>query len=120
MVMAKKTQAKTSGPVTVAMVGAGPRAVEYALLIAQMPQKLKIVAVVNRNPEHRHALADAHGVPQENRFASHEELAKHPGLADSVINTTADPLHYPTSMPLLAAGFHMLLEKPITRSEREL
>ena len=83
--------------------GAGPRAAEYGRLILQCPDRLKIVALADPSPERRKAMGDAHGVPTENRLASYELLAKRPGLAQSVINTTSDALHYPSSMPLIAA-----------------
>ena len=43
-----------------------------------------------------------------------------PRFADCVINGTMDHQHVPTSLPLLEAGYDMLLEKPFATSEEEM
>ena len=105
-------------PLRVAVVGAGPRSVTYTR--NSLGAAMRVVAVADPNAVRRNALADAHDVPAENRFASHEDLATRPGLADAVINTTLDIAHYPTTIPLLRAGYHVLLEKPIAPCESEV
>ncbi len=37
-----------------------------------------------------------------------------------MINGTSDRSHFPTGLPLIQAGFHMLLEKPIAPTEQEV
>ncbi len=110
-------------PLRVAVVGAGPRSIVYtreALRGGPGAAAMQVVAVADPNPIRRNALADAHNVPVENRFASHEDLAARPGLADAVINTTLDIAHYATTLPLLRAEYHVLLEKPIAPRENEV
>src|SRR3954469_10502636 len=107
-------------PLRVAVVGAGPRSIVYTRDALRQPSPMRVVAVADPNPVRRNALADAHAVPAEYRFASHEDLAARPGLADAVINTTLDTVHYASTLPLLRAGYHVLLEKPIAPSEAEV
>src|SRR5690606_24626279 len=59
-------------------------------------------------------------IPPERCFESAEELAAVPRFADAAINGTMDRQHVPTSLPLLKAGYHLLLEKPIAVSEEEM
>ena len=107
-------------PITVAVVGAGDRSRLYASYADRHPDQLKVVAVAEPHPARRQKLADAHGVPDENRLASWTDLAARPRLADAVINGTMDHLHHASSLPLLDLGYHMLLEKPIAGTEREV
>lgn len=106
--------------VTAAVVGAGDRSRLYAKYALTHPDQLKIVAVAEPHPARRAKLAEEHGIQPENQFASWTELAAKPRLADAVINGTMDHLHHESSMPLLKLGYHMLLEKPIAGTEREV
>jgi predicted dehydrogenase len=56
----------------------------------------------------------------EQCYASAAELASHGKLADFVINGTMDHQHVATSLPLLATGYDILLEKPFAISEAEM
>jgi predicted dehydrogenase len=107
-------------PLRVAVVGAGPRSIVYTRDALQQPAAMTVVAVADPNPLRRDRLADAHGVAPERRFASYEDLAARPGLADAVINTTLDTVHYESTLALVRAGYHVLLEKPIAPSEQQV
>jgi len=109
-----------SQPLTAAIVGAGHRAILYASYALLHPDELRVVAVAEPNDMRRERTADAHDVPPERRFRSAEELAVAGRLADFAINGTMDTQHVPTSLPLLDAGYHLLLEKPFCTSEAEL
>lgn len=106
-------------PVTVALVGAGHRGVGYASYALKHPDRMKLVAVADPNEGRRHDVGEQHGIPATHRFASHEALLK-TKLADAVINGTMDRDHHKTALPLLRAGYHMLLEKPIAPAEPEV
>ena len=64
--------------------------------------------------------AERFGIPETRCFASAEELAARPRFADAAINGTMDRLHVPTSVPLLDAGYHLLLEKPFATGKDEM
>jgi predicted dehydrogenase len=107
-------------PVTVAVVGAGQRSQEYVKYALQHPDRLRVVAVAEPHETRRREMALAHGVPPERQFAGYAELLRQPRLADAAINGTMDALHYDSSLPLMDLGYHLLLEKPIASTEREV
>lgn len=109
-----------SQPVTAVIVGAGHRALVYASYAKHRPDQLKIVGVADPNPQRVRQVAEMYGIPPERCFRSAEELASVPRFADAVINGTMDRQHVPTSIPLLEAGYHILLEKPFAIDEDEM
>ncbi len=113
-------ESRPGQPLTAVIVGAGHRAIVYADYALRNPDKLKILGVADPNPLRREQCQKRYGFPRENMFASAEELAARPRFADGVINGTMDHQHVATSVPLLKAGYHMLLEKPFAVNEEEL
>ena len=109
-----------SKQITAIIVGAGHRAILYSLYALEHPDELKIVGVADPDPIRRKKVAEMHGFGEEMCFRSAEELAARPKLADAVINGTMDRQHVPTAVPLLRAGYDMLLEKPFAISEEEV
>lgn len=107
-------------PLTAVIVGAGHRSMLYASYAIQHPDELRIVGVADPDPFRRSIAAVAHDLPPERCYASAEALADAGRLADLAINGTMDPLHVPTSLPLLRAGYHLLLEKPFATGEEEM
>ena len=53
-------------------------------------------------------------------FDSVQDLIDSPLEADAAINGTMDHLHVPTTLPLLDAGYDVLLEKPFATGEEEM
>ncbi|MCY9693567.1 Gfo/Idh/MocA family protein [Paenibacillus alginolyticus] len=102
------------------IIGAGNRSLIYASYALQHPDELQIVGVVEPNLERRQLTSERFGISPENCFASVEELVVHPQLADAAINGTMDQFHLETTLPLLKAGYDVLLEKPIGVSEMEV
>ena len=102
---------------TAVIVGAGHRGLCYANYALKHPEEFKIVGVADPNAFRREQAARIHDIPPENCFSTAEELAARPRLADAVINGTMDREHVPTSIPLLRAGYHILLEKAIAPTE---
>lgn len=107
-------------PVQVVIVGAGHRSLIYASYASLHPDQMKIVGVVDPDAERRALTQKRFGFSQENCFDSVEEFVSKPQMADAVINGTMDHLHVPTSIPLLQAGYDLLIEKPIGISEEEM
>ncbi|HUT19486.1 MAG TPA: Gfo/Idh/MocA family oxidoreductase [Anaerolineae bacterium] len=107
-------------PLTAIIIGAGHRSLAYASYAKSHPDELKIVAVADpRELRRRHAAA-MFGLSPEHCFESAEQVAERPKLADVAINGTMDHQHVLTSLPLLAAGYDMLLEKPFATDEKEM
>ncbi|NLX06848.1 MAG: Gfo/Idh/MocA family oxidoreductase [Phycisphaerae bacterium] len=107
-------------PVTAVVIGAGHRALCYADLSRQHPDRLRIVGVADPDPARRRQTAQRYSFSEDKCFRTAEELAQQPAFADAAINGTMDRDHVPTTLPLLRAGYHVLLEKPITPIKREL
>lgn len=69
-----------------------------------------VVAGVDTNAERLAAFQAKHGIAEG--FAT-LEAALAWGQFDAVSNVTPDPVHYATTLPLLAAGKHVMCEKPL-------
>lgn len=98
--------------ITAIIVGAGHRALGYAELAKIYPDQLKIVGVADPQADRRKYCCEYFGFSEDMCFESAEELAKRGKLADAVINGTMDAEHIHTTIPLLEAGYDVLLEKP--------
>ena len=109
-----------SKPITAIIVGAGHRALIYAELAITNPELMQIVGVADPNPVRREMCMKKFGFSEEMCFTSAQELAKHGKLADTIINGTMDHQHLETAIPLLDAGYDMLLEKPFAPNEEEM
>ena len=107
-------------PITAIIVGAGHRAFVYSKLAKTNPEMLKIVGVADPNPIRRKKAMEEFRFSEDMCFENAEELAKHGKLADTVINGTMDEQHLETAVPLLNAGYDMLLEKPFAPNEDEM
>jgi len=106
--------------VTTAIVGAGNRSLVYSEYALLHPDKMRIVAVADPDEARREKAARRFDIPSQSCFESAETFARQPKMADAVINGTMDQLHVATSIPIIAAGYHTLLEKPIAKSQAEL
>jgi len=102
------------------IVGAGHRARLYASYAKECPDEMEIVGVADPSVLRRQQVAEEFGLSETQCFESAEALARVPKFADFVINGTMDHQHVQTSLPLLEAGYDMLLEKPFATHEREM
>ncbi len=105
---------------TAIIVGAGHRALTYASYAQHHPDELQIVGVADPIEARRTLVADLYDLPRARCFVTADELAAQPKLADFVINGTMDHQHVATSLPLLAAGYDLLLEKPFATNQAEM
>lgn len=110
----------TTTPITAVIVGAGQRAMLYASYANLHPEELKIVAAVDPDPYRLRLAAETFALPPERCFEAVEDLTLQPRLADAAINGTMDHHHVPTSLPLLAAAYDLLLEKPLATGLAEM
>ena len=106
-------------PVTAIILGAGARGTVYGNFAVTYPDHLRIVGVAEPIPARQERHARTHSIPAEHRFVTWEHVFKRPKFADAVIISTPDDLHYGPCMEALRAGYDVLLEKPISPSERE-
>ncbi len=97
----------------IAVVGLG-HGTDY-LPLAKGNARTQLVAVVDTDAARREAAAAKYGAPA---FASLRDLlAAH--VADAVALALPTPLHAETSIACLAAGLHVLQEKPLCRTDAE-
>jgi len=112
--------ATASAPLTAVLIGAGQRSTIYASYSEKKPDALRIVGVVEPDAERRRLAAARFGIAEDRCFDTLEALVSIPRIADAAINGTMDELHVPTTIPLLEAGYDVLLEKPIGVTEEEV
>jgi len=96
-------------PVRILIVGTGGMAHQHVWAYQKIPD-VQIVAAVDVVPERLQAFAEKYAIPQ--KFGSVEEAVAW-GDFDAASVVTPDGLHYAATMPLLAAGKHVLCEKPL-------
>ena len=106
-------------PLKTIIVGGGHRSLTYAHLAEIESDKMEIVGVADPDEHRRNTIAKRFSIAPEHIFKSAEELAQAPKFADAVINGTMDHIHIQTTIPLLKAGYDVLLEKPFAVNETE-
>lgn len=95
--------------IRILILGTGGMANTHAEAYAKI-KGVTLVAGIDTNAERLAAFRIKHKIGKG--FASVAEALAW-GQFDAVSNVTPDPVHYPTTMPMLAAGKHMLCEKPL-------
>lgn len=101
--------------ITVAIAGLGSRGRDtYAQAAKRFPEKMKIVAVADIDPEKVRLAAEEFDIPKENCFSGAEEMIQADRLADLMVIATQDRQHVGHAIPALRKGYHLLLEKPIS------
>ena len=97
--------------VRVVVLGAGYRGRAYAAYSEAHPGELEVVGVAD--PE------QAGTIPSPRSWRDWREcLAARPD-ADMAVVALPDALHYEAAMSALAAGYHLLLEKPLATTEEQ-
>ncbi len=100
--------------VRLALIGAGQRGRDaYGAQALRHPDDARFVAVAEPTPERRVRFAAAHDVPAAHQFVSWEAMLGGPRLADAVVIATQDHDHVAPALAALAAGYDVLLEKPM-------
>ena len=104
-----------SRQMTVAIAGLGSRGRDtYAKAAKMYPDKMKIVAIADIDPEKVKLTAEEYDVPMSHCYESAEDMLKEEKLADAMIIATQDRQHVGQAIKALKKGYHLLLEKPIS------
>jgi len=115
----KEKTKKPSKVITAITLGAGNRGNVYGDYAAKYSDELKIVGVAEPIEIRRKRYMEKHKIGEKQAFYTWEEVFKVPKFADAIIITTPDDLHYGPCMEALKMGYDVLLEKPISPSEKE-
>ena len=100
-------QASTTGPVRIAVAGAGLIGKAHIERILELPQA-ELAAIIDPSPQAAERAA-ALGVPYFAELATCLRAAR----PDGVVIATPNRLHVPHGLAAVAAGVPMLLEKPV-------
>lgn len=99
------------------IMATGTIAEKFAGTVAAMSSEGESLAAVgSRDKERARAFADKFGI--EKAYGSYDELAANPNV-DAVYIATPNNLHFENTMMCLAAGKHVLCEKPFTINARD-
>ncbi len=115
----KNRHPKPAKAVTAITLGAGNRGNVYGDYAIKYPDELDIVGVAEPIKIRRKRYIKKHNIKRKNAFYTWEDVFKVPKFADAILITTPDDLHYGPCMEALKMGYDILLEKPISPSEKE-
>jgi predicted dehydrogenase len=100
---------KSRSAVRLAIIGTGGMAAQHARMFGEI-RGCKLVAACDVDAERARTFASTHGIART--FTSVDELLLAPGI-DAVSIVTPDAFHAPIALQCLAAGKHVLCEKPL-------
>src|ERR1700748_1819436 len=104
-------------PISIVVAGAGNRGTGYARWALEHPDRARVAAVAEPRAVRRARFAAQDGIPAGDAVASWEDLAARPRFADAVLICTQDQMHEAPAAAFAAAGYHILLEKPMAPDE---
>ena len=104
----------TMKPITVTLIGAGMRGMIYTGYAVSKPHELQIVAVADPDVQKRQLCQEKYGIADNRCYESWDDLFAGPRVSDAVFICTQDRDHYEPTMKALSAGYHVLLEKPMS------
>lgn len=100
-----------------AIIGLGGRGSVYAHFIKFYGSQ--VVAVCDPDKSKLEFAKNEYGVKKENLFTDENEFFKAGKLADALVISTLDTIHYRQTMAALDVGYDILLEKPIAMTLKE-
>ncbi|WP_409342044.1 Gfo/Idh/MocA family protein [Paenibacillus sp. MBLB4367] len=101
--------------ITAVLLGAGSRGrYIYGPYAEKYPNELKFVAVAEPDEARRKQFADSHGITEAYTYSSWEQAFEKGRIADVMIISTLDRMHFVPAMKALELGYHVLLEKPMS------
>ncbi|MBX3285359.1 MAG: Gfo/Idh/MocA family oxidoreductase [Actinobacteria bacterium] len=102
------------------VIGAGDRGYDaYTTHLLDHPDDGRVVAVAEPDPTRRHRFAERYSLGTSACYETWEDLLAGPRLADWALVATGDRHHVEPTLAALAAGYHVLLEKPIALDEAD-
>ena len=105
------------GKIKLAIIGTGLRgAYIYAPLIEKYKDKCEIVAFVENKKGRRDLFLEKYPIDENMVFDNLNDFIAHDKLADAVIISHYDLLHYDTAQVLLVKGYDVLVETPASNS----
>ena len=109
----------TSGPIRWGVAGTGAIAAKFVTDFANLDdgEPAEVVAVASRDGARAKTFADAHAI--DRAHDGYDDLATDPGV-DIVYVAGIHPVHAPHTEMFLAAGKHVLVEKPIALNVGEV
>src|SRR6476619_807968 len=99
-------------PFRVAIVGCGAVTKASLLPVLSGHDRIKVVALVDRDVTRARELADAYGITRAESDVSAITRAE----ADGIVLATPPAHHAPASIALAGIGFHVVVEKPMAIS----
>ena len=103
------------------LIGAGQRGAQvYGAFARRNPKDIQFVAVAEPDAARRAEFCCDHGISPENAVEDWHELLSHPKMADCAFVCTQDNQHIEPAMQALDAGYHVVMEKPMSRHADEL
>ena len=107
--------------VSAILIGAGQRGAqvygEYAL---SHPKDIAFIAVAEPDDARRAEFCLQHGILTQNAEHDWHALLERPKFADCVFVCTQDNQHILPAIAALEKGYHVVLEKPVSRDSEEL
>lgn len=96
------------------VIGAGQRGYHvYGLWAETNPHRIRFVGVADPRPDRLARFGEAHGIPESHRFGNPDTLLSMPQFAQACIVASPDRAHHGHVLAALAAGYHVLSEKPM-------
>lgn len=112
---------KSTKTVEAILIGAGQRGAQvYGNYALHHGRDIRFVAVAEPDRERRDSFCKDHGILPENAVANWTELLDRPLFADCVFVCTQDNQHIEPALAALDKGYHVILEKPVSREPEEL
>lgn len=105
--------------VTAVLIGAGSRGNAYGNYAINFPHELNFVAIADPDIERSQLFAKQHEIPEDCVYSTWTDVLTQPQLADVMVITTQDRMHYEPTMRALEKGYHVLLEKPMSPDPEE-